>query len=145
MFCYMAKERLFWVVLTSSGDPFKSRAFFFRVVTEEKNSETCYCWPGRRQTAMLWSPNGEKWSPAADSGPQMTAREKQESQSYNLRESNLAKNLNVLRSGFFPQRLQKGTQPGWHLDSSRPWAENPATLCWYLWPTELWAHKCVLH
>ena len=73
--CYMAKERLCWVVLhnllTSSGDSFKSIAFF----PGGHRGKNQWDLPERRQTAVLWSPHGEKWAPGADSNLQMTARE----------------------------------------------------------------------
>lgn len=118
---------------------------FLRVVTEEKNRETWSCWPRRRDTAVLWSPSGEKCSSVADSGPRWQPERKQGSQSDNLREVNWAKNINGLGNGFFPQSLQERMQPGWHLDSSRPWTGSPVMLHWDFWPTKLWAYERVLH
>lgn len=51
MLCYVAKGRLFWVVLTSSGQPFKNRAeHFLRVVIEE---ETRHVPAGLEESKLL--------------------------------------------------------------------------------------------
>lgn len=51
MLCYVAKGILFWVVLTSSGHPFKSRAeHFLWVVTEE---ETRHVPAGLEESKLL--------------------------------------------------------------------------------------------
>lgn len=70
--CYVAKGRLFWVVLTSSGHPFKNRAeHFLRVVIEEETRHVpagleeskllCCELPGREVVSGCWqAPNDGK-------------------------------------------------------------------------------------
>lgn len=135
MLCYMVKGRLFWVVLTSSRDPFKSGAFspgghrgrnqwdmLFLAGLKESKLLCCELPIGRDGLLLLTVV--PKWQPERKQGSQS-----------NLKGLNLANNLNELRSGFFPQSLQKGVQPGWYLYSSRPWAQNTALLCLGFWPT----------
>lgn len=139
--CYMAKDRLCWVVLhnllTSSGDPFKSIAFFSQWSQRKESMRPAW----KKANCCVVISSWREVSSRCWQQPPDDSQRKHRSQSYKLTESKSAKTLNVLRSGFFSQSLKKWAQPGSHLDFSRPWAGNPTTLCWDLWPTELWAHK----
>lgn len=118
--------------------PLKAEHFPW-VVTEEETSETCSCWPGRKQTAVLWTANPQRWPPAADGSPADSKRE------------NRDLSLTTSKSGIWSitwMRSKGRSSPRASrkecILADPEQRAQPCCVCSDVWPTGLCAHKWVL-
>lgn len=137
MLCFMAKGRLFWVVLTSSGHPSKSKAEHF-LQHRGRNQWDMFLLAWKKANRCIVNCQLGKWSLVADSSPQMMAGKNTGISVLPPPKVEFGQQSEWALKWFFPQNLQKGWQPSWCLDSSRSRAENSATLLADFWPPTLW-------